>query len=153
MNQLPYAHLFALTLEVDFANILSIGKMPSGLRQIAPVKGGRFEGTALRGKVHPGADWVINRHDGVILIDVRLTLESDDGAMLYLSYQGRMLFKGDALERFRSGQALADADYSLVTQVAIETGDARYSHLNDAVAVGIGTQTGAGVIYEIYEIG
>lgn len=153
MGPLAYTPLLTLTLEVDFANIVSVGQTPRGHRQIAPVTGGRFEGARLNGKVYPGADWVINRPDGVMLIDVRLTLESDDSALIYLSYEGRMLFHGEALHRFRNGKALSDDDYSLVTRMKFETGDERYRDLNDAVAVATGTQTPTGVIYEVFEIG
>ncbi|MBL6754568.1 MAG: DUF3237 family protein, partial [Pseudomonadales bacterium] len=49
--------------------------------------GGAFSGERLSGSVAPGgADWVVLRDDGTLLIDVRLTLLTDDGAVIYLSY-------------------------------------------------------------------
>ncbi|MFZ4111102.1 MAG: DUF3237 family protein, partial [Polymorphobacter sp.] len=59
MTELPHLHLMNLTLEVDFAGMLSIGPVPAGRRRIAPVTGGRFSGPRLAGSVLPGgADWV-----------------------------------------------------------------------------------------------
>ena len=80
--------------------MVSIGQTPAGMRRIAPVTGGHFTGDRLNGTVLPGGnDWVINRHDGVMVIDVRLTLQTDDGALVYLTYQGRFLANADAMAR------------------------------------------------------
>ena len=75
-----------------------MGAALAGLRRIAPVTGGTFAGERLSGTVIGGADWVINRPDGVMVIDVRLTLKTDDGANLLavwatpqLEAQGRKL--------------------------------------------------------------
>ena len=151
MDTLPHRHLITLTLEVDFANPVRIGAIAAGHRGIAPVTGGRFEGERLRGTVRPGHDWFVTRADGAVIIDVRLTLDTDDGAAIYLTYQGRMTGSGDAMARFRKGEQLAAADYSLVITARFECGDARYSWLNDAISVGVGEQTSDGPIYTIFE--
>lgn len=153
MTNLPYRHLFTLSLDVDFAVMTSIGKVPSGLRRIAPVSGGTFVGERLRGTVLPGADWVINRPDGVMLIDVRLVLKTDDSVLIYLTYQGRFRAAPEAMTRFARGTLLDPADYSLVTVARFECGDERYAWLNDAVVVATGQQTAAGPVYECFEIG
>lgn len=154
MSQLTHRHLITLTLTVDFAGMVSIGQTPAGLRRIAPVSGGHFNGERLTGKVLPGGqDWVINRADGVMVIDVRLTLQTDDGAMVYLTYQGRLLAGDEAMARFRKGALLEPHEYSLVISAKFECGDGRYAWLNNAIAVGTGEQTPTGPIYSIYEIG
>src|SRR5262249_4438434 len=62
-----------------------IGAVPHGTRVIAPITSGHFEGPRLRGKVLPGgADWTLLRGDGVLELDLRLTLETDDGALIHL---------------------------------------------------------------------
>ena len=153
MIELLHTPLMTLTLTVDFAGMAVIGKTPAGLRRIAPVSGGRFEGERLNGTVLPGADWVINRPDGVMVIDVRLTLRTDDGALIYLSYQGRFLAEADAMARFAKGALLDPADYSLAVVARYECGDERYAWLNNVIAVGTGEQTAAGPIYSIFEVG
>jgi hypothetical protein len=153
MDRLAHKHLVTLTLAVDFRAMLSIGKTPAGLRRIAPVIGGHFGGERLSGKVLPGADWVINRPDGVMVIDVRLALETADGALIYLTYQGRFLAEPEAMTRFGRGKLLERSEYSLVIVARFECGDERYAWLNNVVAVGTGEQTLAGPIYTIFEIG
>ncbi len=153
MPDLQHRHLITLSLTVDFAGMQVIGKTPAGLRRIAPVSGGSFTGVRLNGVVLPGADWVINRPDGVMVIDVRLMLRTDDGAMIYLTYQGRFLSEPDAMARFAQGAMLDRSEYSLAITARFECGDDRYSWLNNVIAVGTGEQTSAGPVYTIFEIG
>jgi hypothetical protein len=154
MTELVHAHLMTLSLDVAFGAMLTIGATPAGLRRIAPVTGGTFDGPRLKGIVRPGgADWVINRPDGVMVIDVRLVLETDDGALVYLTYQGRFLAEPDAMARFGRGGLLAPGEYSLAIHARLECGDTRHAWLNDLVIVGTGRQTRAGPIYDLFAIG
>ena len=115
--------------------------------------GGAFEGPRLSGAVIEGADWVLNRPDGVMLIDVRLSLRTHDGANIYLTYQGRFLAAAPAMERFRKGEILASSEYSLAIVAKFECGDERYRWLNDSIVVGTGEQTATGPVYTLYEVG
>jgi Protein of unknown function (DUF3237) len=154
MTELQHSHLVTMTLTVDFAGMVTIGQTPAGLRRIAPVTGGSFVGERLNGQVLPGGnDWLINRADGVMVIDVRLTLKTDDGALIYLSYQGRFLAEPDAMERFAKGIPLDPPEYSLAMVAKFECGDPRYDWLNNVVAVGTGERTATGPIYSIFAIG
>lgn len=151
--ELRYRHLCTLSLDVNFAGMLSIGKTPAGRRRIAPVTGGTFAGERLSGSVMPGADWVINRPDGIMMIDVRLVLKTNDGVPVYLTYQGRFLASPENMERFGRGALLDPADYSLTVVARLECGDEHYAWLNDCICVGTGTQTAAGPVYDFFEIG
>ena len=151
---LPHRHLMTLTLQVGAREALQIGPVPAGRRVIAPVTGGHFDGDRLRGEVLTGgADWVTYRTDGAMLIDVRLPLKTHDGALVYLSYQGRFLGKGNALARLAKGEVLDPADYSLVTTARLECGAPAYTWLNDVIAVGTGRQSGFNPVYTLFEIG
>ena len=154
MTDLQHRHLITMTLTVDFAGMVSIGQTPAGLRRIAPVTGGTFTGERLNGKVLTGGnDWVISREDGVMVIDVRLTLQTDDGALIYLTYQGRLLAGAEAMARFRKGALLEAQEYSLAIVAKFECGDGRYAWLNNVIAVGTGEQTVTGPVYTVFEIG
>lgn len=153
MKSLHHAPLITLTLTVDFRGMTSIGETPAGLRRIAPVTGGNFTGDRLSGTVIGGADWVINRPDGVMVIDVRLTLKTDDGALVYLTYQGRFLAEPEVMARFARGAVLDPSEYSLAIVARMESGDARYRWLNDTVVVGTGEQTASGPVYSLFTVG
>lgn len=153
MKSLRHSLLTTLTLTVDFRGMTTIGQTPAGLRRIAPVTGGTFVGERLNGTVLGGADWVINRPDGMMVIDVRLTLKTDDGVLVYLTYQGRFVAGPDVMARFGKGALLDPSEYSLAIVARFECGDERYSWLNDVVAVGTGEQTATGPVYSIFQIG
>jgi hypothetical protein len=78
-----------MTLRLNTAPTQDIGTGPHGTRVTFPITGGSFEGDRLRGKVLPGGDdWTIKRSDGVIELDLRITLETDDGALIHMTFDG-----------------------------------------------------------------
>ena len=153
MEHLPHRHLLTLSLEVDFANLVGIGATRAGTRGIATVTGGLFAGERLTGRVIGGQDWFVRRADTSLALDVRLTLQTDDGASIYLDYRGHMLAQPEAMARFARGEMLATNDYRLEAVGRFECGIARYSWLNDVIAVAVGEQTPAGPVYRFFEIG
>ena len=145
--------LLTLTLQVAFDAMLNIGKTVHGRRRIAPILGGDFRGDRLSGQVLPGgADWVINRPDGAMAIDVRIALQTHDGALIYCTYQGVFKAAAEVMTRFNRGEQLSEAEFVLRTQVRFETGAEAYLWLNDLLAIGVGRQTAAGPVYTIFEI-
>ena len=154
VEPLRSAHLLTLRLNVDYRGMQRIGETVAGRRRVAPITGGRFEGERLNGEVLPGgADWVLNRPDGHMAIDVRITLKADDGALIYCTYQG--LFRATTPERmsaFERGERLAEEDYVLRTLVKFECGAEAHRWLNDVLAVGVGRQTAEGPVYDVFEI-
>lgn len=154
IKSLPYKHLLTLSLDVNSAATITVGRTSGGQRKIAPITGGNFSGERLNGSVAPGgADWVVLRDDGALLIDVRLTLLTDDGAVIYLSYEGRFMGASDAMAKLAQGATLQPERYSLVIVAKFECGDDRYAWLNDIIAVGVGEQAGFSPTYSIFEIG
>lgn len=151
MEGLLLRHLTTLTLNVDFRGIQRIGATPVGQRGVAPVTGGRAEGERLSGAVLGGADWFANRADGVMAIDVRLTIDAGDKALIYLTYQGRFSATPGVMARFSKGEMLDPSEYSLAIAARFECGHERYQWLNDVIAVGVGEQTRTGPIYRIYQ--
>jgi hypothetical protein len=150
---LKTAHLITLRLDVAFDAMLRIGTTVLGRRRIAPILGGEFSGARLRGVVLPGgADWVINRPDGAMAIDVRIALRTDDEALIYLTYQGLFKAGAEAMARFNRGERLAEDEYRLRTIARFETGAPPYDWLNDLLAIGVGTQTSQGPVYQIFEV-
>src|ERR1700730_14090074 len=78
-----------MTLAVKVSGTQKIGAVPHGTRVTAPVPSGTFDGPRLRGKVLPGGgDWTLLRSDGVLELDLRMTLETDDGALIYVTSFG-----------------------------------------------------------------
>jgi len=87
-----------MTVRIIAAPPQKIGAIPHGARSIVPVTGGDFEGPRLRGKVLPGGgDWLLLRSDGVLELDLRITLETDDHTLIHMSFQGLRHGPADAI--------------------------------------------------------
>ena len=73
-----------MMLELKVGTTHNLGAVPHGTRRTAPLNGGSFEGPRLRGSVVAGgsADWQVLRSDGVLEMDLRVTLQTDDGALI-----------------------------------------------------------------------
>jgi steroid delta-isomerase-like uncharacterized protein len=135
----PMELLYEITMDVD---VQDVGTTPSGRRRIVVVKSGRFSGPRLRGRVLPcGGDWVLERADGSRRLDVRITLETHDGALIYASYLGVI-----------HGSATDVSTYYFRTAPLFETGAEQYDWLNHILAVGYGRRAGSQVGYTVYAI-
>jgi hypothetical protein len=130
-------YLGTLRIQTGARTVIENG--PQGTRTIVQVLGGRFEGPRLKAEVlTPAGDWITNRSDGSYKLDVRLTLRTDDGAPILVTYNGIGQVTG-------AGAALRVAPL-------FETGDARYTWLTKLQAVGVGERVGTDVQYEIYAL-
>lgn len=114
-----------------------IGPTSHGTLTIFPVTGGSFEGDRLRGRVLAGGgDWVSAHEDGSFTLDLRITLETDDGGLIHMTFTG---VRDDARHYFR-------------TVPRFETAAPKYAFLNRLLAVGIGEIGPDGPVHVIEEI-
>ena len=145
-------HLFTLTIEVP--RVVDLGATPNGHRRIATVGGGSFVGDRLRGTIQPspGGDWLLLRPDGALVLDVRLTLETDDAHLIYMTYRGLRHGPADVITRLNRGEAVDPASYYFRTTPVFETASTKYDWLNRVVAVATGRREASGPIYEVYEV-
>ena len=132
MNSRP---LFVLRLATSPTQ--DVGSTPHGTLSVFPVIGGTFEGDRLRGKVlSGGGDWVTARPDGAMELDLRVTLETDDGALIHMTFSG---VRDDANHYFR-------------TLPRFETAAPKYDYLNRLLAVGKGEVRADGPVHVIDEV-
>ena len=126
-----------MLLRLTTAATEEIGSTPHGTLSIFPVTGGSFEGERLRGKVLAGGgDWVRAAAAGTFELDLRVTLETDDGALIHMTFTG---VRDDTNRYFR-------------TLPRFETAVPTYAFLNRLLAVGIGEIRPEGPVHVIEEI-
>ena len=132
---------------------LNFGNGPVGRRVLFNCAGGRFAGPRLRGEVLPGGgDWGLYGSDGAMIIDARLSLRTDDGALVNMSYGGRLIVPAAITSEMANAATrhhIDPAAYYLRTTPSFETGAEPYKWLNEIVCVGIGYVVEGGVAYEI----
>src|SRR5262245_65455701 len=96
-----------MVLRLETAAIEEVGVTPHGRLSIFPITGGSFKGERLRGRVLAGGgDWVTAVADGTFELDLRATLETDDGALIHLTFTG---VRNDAHRYFRTLQRFETA--------------------------------------------
>ena len=133
------------TLTSTPAEAVDLGVTPSGQRYMVEILEAQWEGERFRAHLKEGtvaADWLVIGPDGTGHIDIRLTLETDYGALLYLEYLGR--------RDFTKVQEGIDAPVYITPR--FETSDERYLWLNKIQAVGKGMLVGERRVYEVYEL-
>jgi hypothetical protein len=126
-----------MTLRLATSATQEIGSTPHGTLSVFPVTGGSFEGDRLRGKVLPGGgDWVTAKPDGTLEVDLRITLETDDGALIHMTFTG---VRDDANHYFR-------------TLPRFETAASKYAFVNRLLAMGVGEIRPGGPVHVIEEL-
>jgi hypothetical protein len=118
---------------------ITLPDTPLGTRMIFEVASAEFEGERLEGRQvgAAAADWLTMDARGLGTLDVRATIETHDGAIIFTSYRGR-----------------CDVPSGGVVYAAplYDTGDERYLWLNKIQAIAKGSLTDDVLSYEIYEV-
>ncbi len=130
------------TATIRIKEPIMLPNTPRGTRAIIEVPEATYEGERMRAKLKgvAAADWVTVGPDGTASLDVRLTVETDDGALIFVSYGGRT----DVSEGIGAAPVYSTPLF--------ETGDERYAWLNKVQTVAKGTIEGDVLTYEIYEV-
>src|SRR5271166_3500831 len=152
-GQLPDPRLRKVyRLEATVGAPLDLGEVAQGHRRIVPLTGGTFSGSEINGRLLAGAsaDWQILLADGTALGDIRYTLQTDGGDLLYVQSRGVRHGSAEVLARLGRGEDVDAGEYTFRTSTQIETAAPRLDWLNKGVFIGVGARQAAGVIYETY---
>ena len=142
-----------MELSAELEDSQMLGETPLGGRRIVYVKAGDFTGPGLKGTVLPGGgDWVLVRKDGISQLDVRITLRTDDDALIFVTYRGLLNMAPEMRSRIMNGGTVDPSEYYFRTTPTFETSSEKYAWLNNLVSVGVGRRTRTGVVYSIYSI-
>ena len=126
---------------------------PTGDRRFIPVLGGEFEGDRLHGKLLAGgSDSQLMRSDDVAELDVRVTLESDDGVIIYMKALGLRHGPADVMQRLASGEDVDPSLYYFRESIMFEAPAGPYEWLNRILAIGVGRREPNSVILDAYEV-
>ena len=137
MTRVPPSFEYLGTLRAEIGSRTVIENAPQGTRTIVYLTGGTFEGPRVKATIQvPAGDWITNRPDGSYKLDVRLTLKTDDGALILLTYNG-------------IGQT-TPTGATLRAAPLFETGDSRYTWLTRLQAVAVGELANGAVVYDLY---
>jgi hypothetical protein len=144
---------YLLTFTVTVNALKDIGKVPLGTRHIDMLGAGTFEGPRLKGQVLSGGiDQKIFRTDGAMNQNVRLVLETDDDALIYMHYTGVRYGTPEVMARIAAGEIVEPTEYYLRSTPYFETASEKYDWLNRIVTVGVGRRMPDHAAYDVFEI-
>ena len=151
MDEPRFEPLFDMRVELEPPQM--IGQTPQGNRQIFYVRSGTFEGPRLKGELLPGGgDWFLLRPDNVGELDVRATLKTDDGALIFATYRGIFSASGESWEKIYKGEPVDRDQYYFYTAPIFQTSAPDYLWLNRLLAIGIGSPVRGGVSYRFFAL-
>lgn len=143
--------LFRLEAQVDDPKITPGG--PLGERRFIPVLGGSFAGKRLEGVLQAGgSDCQLVRADGVAELDVRVTLECHDGAIIFMKGLGLRHGPAEVLQRLAQGEDVDPALYYFRESMMFEAPSGKYEWLNRIIALGRGQRQPNTVIIDAFEV-
>jgi hypothetical protein len=154
--QLPDPRLTPVyRLEATVGAPLDLGDTAQGHRRIVPLTGGTFAGPEISGTLLPGAsaDWQTVLPDGTALGDIRYTLQTNDGQVLYVRSRGVRHGSAEVLARLARGDEVDASEYTFRTATEIDTASGELDWLNKGIFIGVGGRVAGGVIYETYLVG
>lgn len=143
-------HVFRI--DASLGTPIDLGHAADGQHRIVPIAGGSFTGPQLSGTVLPGgsADWQTIWDDGSSHGDIRITLQTDTGAMLSLQARGVRHGPREVLARLAQGEAVPASEYIFRTATQIQTTTPELQWLNTGIFIAAGGRAPAGVAYDVY---
>lgn len=145
---------FEIHPEVKIDEIDVVGPGPFGLRMISNVTGGQIVGNRLNGTiVGPGGDWVLVGPDGFARIDVRLTCRTVDRALIYVQFFGLAQLTPAIMSIAGGNTPTNFGQQYIFVNPRMETGDPRYSWVNQTVFIGEGRLLpGPRIEFHVYRV-
>jgi hypothetical protein len=132
------------TLRIQLKPPIEVGTGPAGTRLVFEVESLKLEGDRFSGEMvgSATADWLVIGPEGTGTLDIRTTFRTNDGAIIFGQYYGRV----DVSQGM-------DLPMTIYVAPRFETGDERYAWLNRIQAVGKGiVREDLSLNYEWYEL-
>lgn len=155
-EQLPAPHLTQVyRLTATVSQPLELGDTSQGHRRIVPLSGGTFTGPELHGNLLGGtsADWQTILPDGTAVGDIRYTLQTHAGDLLYVQSRSVRHGSPEVLARLARGEEVDASEYTFRTSTQIEAATPELDWLNKGIFISVGARRAGGVVYETYLVG
>jgi hypothetical protein len=150
MPEIKTEFLLLIALEVQG---FTVGDTPHGSLRIFGFDGGNFEGPKLKGTVLPGGGGTaLTRHDDVLEIEARLTLETDDNEKIYVTWKGLRHGPKEIIDRVNRGETVDPATYYFRTTPYFQTGSQKYAWLNRICSIATGSRNASGRTIQVFQV-
>ena len=139
-------------LSIDMERSHTVGDTPSGGRRMAIFAGGTFEGPRLKARVLPGgSDVILTRRDQSFHPDARLMLQTEDDALILVTYRGIRHGPAAVMQRIAKDLPVDPSAYYQRAVFNFEASTPRYDWLNRTFVIGTGRRVPKRMVYDMYE--
>ena len=150
LTELPVEHLADLSVDLEPAKRVPT---PVGNRTVFIAKGGRIKGPNIAGEILPGGgDWLLTGSDGIGRVEARVTIRTDDNALISFTAGGLIQLPPDGLRRLAAGERLPFGETYARTTPKFETSDERYGWISTVVTIGYNLLSPDHVDYRVYKV-
>jgi hypothetical protein len=120
-------------------------------RRVVPILGGRFDGPLLHARVLPGgADWQIDDGEGVLDIEARYLIETDDGVTISVVNRGLRSADAAVMARLAAGEPVAPDAYYFRSAPAFDAPPGPYAWMRRALFIARGEREPGAVVLHVY---
>ncbi len=151
----PPELVFEFEVRAEVADPIVIGELPTGqIRRIIDVTGGTVEGPRLQGRIPPGgADWqLIRTSDGFTDVDARYMIETDSGALVYVTNIGIRHAAPEVMARLNAGEVVDQSEIYFRAVPKFETAAPELEWMTRSVFVATGERYPNGVIIRFFRV-
>lgn len=158
----PFKIEHAFTLREGIDDIILFGPTATQNRGYINIAEGVLHGSGINAKqIQGGGDHVHVGEDGFNMLDAKVIFETDDGARIYVAYDGHLKtnkLTGDILARRPTGNKRGGWDECSITiKVNLETNSEKYSWINRTLFIARGfdeaaSPYGAYAHFEIFKV-
>lgn len=152
MNQPLLEFCFRITVDVT-GGVQELGETGKGSRRIVPITGGSFEGPNIKGTVVAGGyDWQLLRADGVVEIDARYLLQTNEGDLITVVNTGLRHGPQQVMQRLAAGEEVDPSHYYFRSIPVFETGNPKYAWLMQSVFLADGLRKPKQVFIDVWKV-
>ncbi len=139
-------------LAVDVGTPIDVGQTPLGQRRLVAILGGSVTGR-IAGRVLPvGADFQLIHGATLARLEARYVLELDDGAHVFVQNNALRVASAEVTARLLRGDPVDPNEVYFRGQITLETGDERWSWLNERQFLCVGRRLPAKVLMSYYTV-
>lgn len=142
-----------MRIRVHVETPIGTGAVPAGESRVIPFAGGSFEGDGLAGQITSGgSDWQRIWTNGVLEIDARYMLQTDEGERIAVRSTGIRAASAEVLARLAVGEDVPGDEYYFRTFIRLTTGAERLAWMNERLFIGVGERRARDVQITVYQV-
>jgi hypothetical protein len=143
----------AFDLHLELSKPIDVGQTGTGsVRRVVSVLGGTLQGSGLKGKILPGADYQIIHPDGLTEIDAHYVVQMENGDLLYVTNRGMRHGPAEVLRKLNAGERVDQSLIYFRTVVSVETAAAALQWMTRTIFVCAGERLPNEAVIHVYRL-